>query len=252
MNKQQLQQAAAQIAAEYGIPVPDFFRLIEIESGWNPNAKNANSSASGLGQFTTGTAKQYGLTNPFDPIQNLIATARYWVSNRDFLRQRLGVEPEGWMMYAAHQQGPGGALKMLGNPNASATEALGHAQVVNNGGDSRMTLGQFTNIWRNRFNQAGSGGEAPDGYGLSTGENVDYAGYVQPGNAGYAQPDSSGYANAYGMGNSDPMLQLMRIASGEVNPYRSAPVNPLPNAYNGFARAYGAFQGDPYLTGSAF
>ena len=33
--------------------------LIQIESGWNPGAKNPGSSAAGLGQFVTGTARGY-------------------------------------------------------------------------------------------------------------------------------------------------------------------------------------------------
>lgn len=46
--------------------------LISNESAWNPNAKNPNSSASGLMQLVEATRTRYGVRDdPFDPRQNV-------------------------------------------------------------------------------------------------------------------------------------------------------------------------------------
>jgi len=44
--------------------------IAKIESSLNPKAKNPNSSASGLFQLINSTAKNLGVTDPFDPEQN--------------------------------------------------------------------------------------------------------------------------------------------------------------------------------------
>ncbi len=73
----QLQAIAVQDANKYGVPPQLFLDQITQESGWNPSIKNANSSATGLGQFLTATAQQYGLTDPTDPVASLDAAAHY-------------------------------------------------------------------------------------------------------------------------------------------------------------------------------
>lgn len=59
-----------QIAPQYGLDTGIMQALCYHESSGNPNAKNPGSSASGLFQLLSGTAKQYGVTNVFDPVQN--------------------------------------------------------------------------------------------------------------------------------------------------------------------------------------
>ena len=59
--------------------------LISIESSFNPNARNPESSAKGLGQFTDATWKQYGPPGMvFDPQANITATVNYLA---DLLKQ---------------------------------------------------------------------------------------------------------------------------------------------------------------------
>jgi len=50
--------------------------VIEVESGYNAVAVS-KKGALGLMQLMPGTAKQYGVTNPLDPAQNLHAGARH-------------------------------------------------------------------------------------------------------------------------------------------------------------------------------
>lgn len=70
-----LVQAAIQAATAYGIPPDLFVAQIQQESSFNPNA--VNGQAQGIAQFMPGTAKQFGLTNPYDPIASLQAAAQY-------------------------------------------------------------------------------------------------------------------------------------------------------------------------------
>ncbi len=58
--------------------------LVAIESGGNKNARNPNSTATGLGQLLNGTARDLGVIDAYDPQQNLNGTAK-------FLRQLLDI-----------------------------------------------------------------------------------------------------------------------------------------------------------------
>lgn len=68
--------AAARIAEEFGIPKSIFASMIDTESRWNPRAIS-NKGAMGLTQLMPGTAKDVGVTDPFDPMQNLRGGAAY-------------------------------------------------------------------------------------------------------------------------------------------------------------------------------
>lgn len=130
---------------------PYYERLAEIESGKNPAAKNPNSTAKGLFQFIDSTAKEYGVKNPLDPMQALEGVKRFTAANRGVLVAELGREPTQGELYLAHQQGPGGAVKLLSNPDAKAVDVVGKKQVKLNGGDENMTAGEFANKWISKF-----------------------------------------------------------------------------------------------------
>jgi hypothetical protein len=79
---------ANQIATQVGIPPNILAGVVQNESGatgaggpidpstWNPNAVSS-AGAQGLGQLMPGTAAGLGVTNPFDPTQNLTGAATY-------------------------------------------------------------------------------------------------------------------------------------------------------------------------------
>lgn len=136
-----------------------YARLRQIESNNNPAAYNKNSGASGLYQIIPSTAKAYGVTNPFDVEQSEIFVRRFTAENASVLRKALGREPSAGELYLAHQQGAGGALKLLKNPNARAIDVVGGDEIRLNGGRSDMSAGEFANMWISRF----EGVEQPDG-----------------------------------------------------------------------------------------
>lgn len=141
-------------------------RLAEIESGFDPYARNPNSSAKGLFQFLDKTGQEYGINAPFGTPdytqQETKAAEALTANNREVLRQKLGREPTNGELYLAHQQGASGANALLQNPNQPAVSALAslyknpqQAQqaVVNNGGTPDMLAGDFANQWTNKFEQ---------------------------------------------------------------------------------------------------
>jgi hypothetical protein len=149
----------AQAAARYGVDAGTLLRIAEIESGFNPAARNPRSSAGGVFQFIDGTARQYGLQDRFDPAQASDAAARLLRDNREHLRRVLGRDPDGAELYLAHQQGAGGAGKILANPNSLIAGTISPAAAKLNAGTPGMTNAQFAAQWRTRF--GGAPGAAP-------------------------------------------------------------------------------------------
>lgn len=73
---------AISAANNYNVPPAVFTSVIGAESNWNPNAYNASSGASGLGQTLRSTANNPGygikpLVNPYDAVQSLDFSAQY-------------------------------------------------------------------------------------------------------------------------------------------------------------------------------
>jgi len=137
--------------AQYGLPANYLAQTAKIESNFNPTAANPNSSARGLFQFVNGTAKDYGLENPMDPIASTDAAARLAADNKATLTRALGREPTAGELYLAHQQGGGGASRLLANPNARAIDIVGADAVRLNGGNANMTAGEFARRWTSKL-----------------------------------------------------------------------------------------------------
>ncbi|WP_417248853.1 lytic transglycosylase domain-containing protein [Celeribacter sp.] len=66
---------AKEAARKHGVPTDLFLRLVQQESGWNPNAKS-HKGATGLAQLMPDTARILGV-NINDPHQNLAGGAKY-------------------------------------------------------------------------------------------------------------------------------------------------------------------------------
>lgn len=152
----------AQYESRYGLPTGYLSRLMQIESGGNIYAKNPRSTAKGPFQFIDSTAEAYGLRDPFDLDESADAAARLARDNANILRNALGREPTAAELYLAHQQGGGGAKKLLTNMSAPATEIVGEKAVTLNAGDLDMSAGDFANMWLNKFDQTLNAEMTPD------------------------------------------------------------------------------------------
>lgn len=123
-------------------------RIIGIESGGNPNAKNPNSSAEGLGQFidstwldvlkrnrpdlASGKSDQELIALKRDPALSREMVAALVQENSDRLT-RAGVTPTNANVYLAHFLGAGGAIAVArAAPDTPVSQILGQGQISAN------------------------------------------------------------------------------------------------------------------------
>ncbi len=143
----------AEATQRYGLPDGYLPRTAMIESSGNPRAQNPNSSAGGLFQFIDSTWGKYGGgASKFDPAAATDAAARLARDNQQYLTRTLGRDVTPAELYLAHQQGAGGAAKILSNPDAAASSIVGGKAVALNGGTPGMTAGDLAGLWAGKFN----------------------------------------------------------------------------------------------------
>jgi hypothetical protein len=127
------------IGAAYGLPAGWLGGQLYQESGLNPDATSKTSSATGIGQFTKGTAAALGV-DPTDVVSSVYGAATLAQQNADALQQK-GVAVTPGTLSLAYQFGAAGAAAIAKNPNMSIFDALKTVQnedaalkaVVNNG-----------------------------------------------------------------------------------------------------------------------
>jgi len=149
-------------------------RTFQIESGGNPNAPTG--SYRGLGQFSSALEARYGIndSNRNDPATQARALSSENGENHDALTRVLGHEPTPSDYYLAHQQGIGGAIAHLSQPNLPAWQnmygtvegrekgqAWAKQAIWGNmtpsmraqfpGGVETVTSGDFVRMWAQRF-----------------------------------------------------------------------------------------------------
>jgi soluble lytic murein transglycosylase-like protein len=107
-------ETARAAARKHNIPEDLFLRLVQRESGWNPNV-TSSKGAQGLAQLMPGTADLLGV-DINDPVQNLNGGARYLRMMYDkFGNWRLAL--------AAYNAGPGAVEEHDGIPPFDETKA---------------------------------------------------------------------------------------------------------------------------------
>lgn len=92
-----------QAAARYGVPPDLAVAVAQQESGGNPHAVSS-AGAQGVMQLMPATAAALGVSNPYDPAQNIDAGVR-------FLSQLLGQFGDVALALAAYNWGPGNVSK---------------------------------------------------------------------------------------------------------------------------------------------
>jgi hypothetical protein len=111
-----------QAAAENGIPVEFFARVIWQESRFNARAVSLKG-ASGIAQFMPQTASWHGLADPFDPIEALRHSAGYLRELRDRFGN-LGLAA------AAYNAGPGRVSAWLASHHPLPDETRNYVAIV--------------------------------------------------------------------------------------------------------------------------
>src|SRR3954453_17047838 len=112
----------ARAAALYGVPVGFFTRLIRQESNFNTKAIS-RAGAQGIAQFMPATARWRGLSDPFEPTQALLASAR-WLRELRTEFGNLGLAA------AAYNAGPNKVRRWLQGETPLPAETRAYVKLV--------------------------------------------------------------------------------------------------------------------------
>lgn len=94
-------------AQTYNVPVALLIAMGKVESDFNPNA-TSGAGAMGIMQLMPATAASLGVSNPYDPRQNIMGGAKYIAGNiEQFKNYSNGLE----LAIAAYNAGPGAVIK---------------------------------------------------------------------------------------------------------------------------------------------
>jgi hypothetical protein len=108
---QKYKDLAAQIEQQRGLPPGRLNSVLPVESSYNPNAVNPQSGAAGLGQLIPANVRAYGITNPYDPQQNLMGSANVMADAINYVPNN----PDAQTAYYFHGH-PGADRWVAGNP----------------------------------------------------------------------------------------------------------------------------------------
>jgi hypothetical protein len=131
----------AAAALRWNLPMELLAAQLYAESGFNPFAESA-AGARGIAQFMPGTAREYGLADPSDPVASIEAQAHLM---SDLLR-RFGGRVA--LALAAYNAGPGAVERYGGIPPYAETRAYVARILGLLGGAGAVTAGS---VWEVRL-----------------------------------------------------------------------------------------------------
>jgi hypothetical protein len=144
-------------------------RLFKVEGNSDPNA-TATGSNQGMGQFSPDLEAKYGINNQnrTDPNVQADAVRQEAADHEPALTRALGRAPSPGERYLAHQQGIGGAVMHINNPDQPAWQSMlqtgegrskgekwARAAISGNpftkGMDPEISSGDFRRGWTDKF-----------------------------------------------------------------------------------------------------
>ncbi|MBZ5864391.1 hypothetical protein LAG72_25030, partial [Escherichia coli] len=146
------------------------------------------------GKYGNGASK-------YDAYASADAFMRLTRDNQNYLKKKLGRDLTNGELYLAHQQGAGGALNLLANPNAMAVDLIGRAAVVGNGGQTGMLASEFANLWTSKL------GDTVVGSGAG--------GLVMPGSMGNSQNPGDFSVHDQGRVSASDVVPTMNTTRAE-------------------------------------
>jgi len=156
-------------ATKYGVDPGLALAVAQRESNLNPNALSS-AGAAGVMQLMPATAAQYGVTNPYDPAQNVPAGVQYLAS----LLSKYGGDVS--KAVAAYDWGPGNLDKAI-NANGDAWLSAAPAE-------TQAYVAALTGV-------------TPADTGAASSTPTDAGTYVIDPETGYLVPDTSGGSADY-------------------------------------------------------
>ena len=133
-------------------------RVAELESSLRPSARNRRSTATGLFQLTDARRRELGL--PPKKVLSVEEDIEYGVRSlaeaRDYLKNRLGREPEPFELYAAHFSGPKRSVDVLSAADETPVDRIYSRVAMRSNPELRgLTAGQVRGRWQERFGDVG-------------------------------------------------------------------------------------------------